>query len=154
MFTLRFEVQDIDKMGFCKSCNMNVFPTRPRFNIKIFGVFALIMLIVFITITIISLSIVSEVFLFIFFMWGFLLINPYLIYYSLQKKDSCPRCFNKTSEKNLDYQPFGSKEPEIYKTLAPAKKSIIKWHCPHCGNTLNKGALFCGSCGKKFEIQR
>ena len=39
----------------------------------------------------------------------------------------------------------------MYKEM---QKSIIKWHCPHCGKTLNKGALFCGSCGKKFEIQR
>ena len=141
-------------MGFCESCDMNVFPTRPRFSIKIFGVFAVIMLILFTTITVVSLSYLSEVFLFIYIMWGFLLINPYLIYYGVQKKDSCPRCFNKTSAKNLDYQPFGSKESELLKSLAPPKKNLLRWHCPHCGNVLNKGAVFCGKCGKKFSIVR
>ncbi len=147
-------VQDINNMVFCQSCCMNVFPTRPRFNIKIFGIFAVLMLIIFTTITIVSLSILSEIFLFIFFMWGFLIINPYLIYYGLQKKIYCPKCFDKASEKNLEYKPFGEKQPEIYKVLAPSLKSTIKWHCPHCGNPLNKEAVFCGSCGKKFEIQR
>lgn len=154
MFTLRFEVQDINNMYFCKRCNMNVFPTRPRFNIKIFGIFTISMLIIFTTITIVSLSILSEVFLFIYIMWGFLVINPYLIYYGIQKKNCCPNCFNKTSEKNLDYQPFGNKESELFKSLIPPKKNLLKWHCPHCGNALNKGALFCGKCGKKSEIVR
>jgi len=87
-------------------------------------------------------------------MWGFMIINPYLIYFGLQKKQNCPRCFKKASEKNLEYKPFGEKEPEIYKALAPSEKSVIKWYCPHCGNSLNEGAIFCGSCGNKFEIKQ
>ena len=154
MFTLRFDVHDINNMGFCESCNMNVFPTRPKFNIKIFGIFAIIMLILFTAITFISWSYLSEVFLFIYIMWGFLVINPYLIYYGIQKKNSCPRCFNKTSAKNLDYKPFGNKESELFKSLVPSKKTLINWHCPHCGNPINKGALFCGACGKKFDVKR
>ncbi|MFX0001168.1 MAG: hypothetical protein ACFE9Q_10490 [Candidatus Hodarchaeota archaeon] len=145
-------VQNINEMAFCKSCCMNVFPTRPRFNIKMFGFFAIMMFIIFTIISILSFSIFSEVFLFIFFMWGFLIINPYLIYYIFQKKNYCPRCFDKTFEKNLDYKPFGEKESEIYKTLTPSPKLITKWHCPYCGKSLNEGTVFCGSCGKKFNI--
>lgn len=154
MFTLSYMVQDQSDMMFCNQCKMNVYPSRPKFNITLFGIFAVVMTIIFTTITIISLSMFSEIFLFIFFMWGFMVINPYLIYFGLQKKQNCPRCFNKTFEKNLEYKPFGEKEPEIYKKIAPSERSIEKWHCPYCGNSLNEGAVFCGSCGKKFEIHR
>ena len=154
MFTLSFKVQDPNDMKFCQSCRMNVFPTRPRFNIKIFGIFVIIIMSIFIALTIISFSIFSGILLFILFMWGFMIINPYFIYYRLQKKQYCPRCFKKIFEKNLEYKPFGVKEPEIYKTLAPTKKSTIIWHCPYCGTSLSEGAKFCKSCGKKFEIQR
>jgi hypothetical protein len=85
-------------------------------------------------------------------MWGFMLLNPYLIYYLVKKKQFCPRCYQKVVEKNLEYQPFGKKEPEIYKLIAPPKKSK-KWYCPYCSNTLTEGAKFCGSCGKEFEIK-
>jgi hypothetical protein len=85
-------------------------------------------------------------------MWGFLIINPYLIYYGLQKKQHCPRCFNKTIKKNLDYIPFGDKEPEIFKILAPPKKSLVVWYCPFCGKLLNDGVKICNSCGKKLEF--
>ena len=147
-------VQDSNDMNFCKNCKMNVYPSRPKFNIKMFGIFAIIMMAAFTVLTIIYFSIYSEIFLFIYFMWGFMIINPYLLYFGLQKKQYCPRCFNETIEKNLEYKPFGDKEPEIYKKIPPSEKSTIKWHCPHCGNSLNEGAVFCGSCGKKFEIQR
>jgi hypothetical protein len=36
--------QNLDDMQFCKNCLMNVIPTRPDFNIKIFGIFAFSML--------------------------------------------------------------------------------------------------------------
>jgi len=155
MFTLRVMVhQDPNDMMFCNQCKMNVYPSRPKFNIIIFVIFAIIMLFIFATITILSLSMFSEILLFIFFMWGFMIINPYLIYFGLQKKQICPRCFKRTSEKNLEYKPFGEKEPEIYQVLASSEKSVLKWHCPYCGQSLNGGALFCGSCGKKFEIKQ
>jgi len=147
-------VQDQNDMMFCESCKMNVFPTRPKFNIKLFGTFVIMMMLIFTTITIIFLSIFSEIFLIIFFLWGFMILNPYLVYYGLQRKQYCPRCFKKTFEKNLEYKPFGAKEPEVYKILAPSKKSRIVWHCPYCGTSLSQGAKFCKSCGKKFEIQR
>jgi len=139
-------------MNFCKNCKMNVYPSRPKFNIKIFGIFAIIMMAAFTVITIIYFSIYSEIFLFIYFMWGFMIINPYLLYFGLQKKQCCPRCFKKTIEKNLEYKPFGDKEPEIYKELAPSEKSTIKWHCPYCGTHVQGN--FCKSCGKRFEIKR
>ncbi|MFX1387599.1 MAG: hypothetical protein ACFE9M_10320 [Promethearchaeota archaeon] len=147
-------VQDPIEMMFCNQCKMNVYPTRPKFNIKTFGIFTIIMIISFTIITIITLTIFAEIFLSIFFMWGFMIINPYLIYYALQKKLYCPYCFKKTVEKNLEYKPFGYKEPEIYKKLTLLKNNPIIWHCPYCGNSLNNEAIFCSSCGKKFEIQR
>lgn len=147
-------VQDPIEMMFCNQCKMNVYPTRPKFNIKTFGIFTIIMIISFTIITIITLTIFAEIFLLIFFMWGFMIINPYLIYYALQKKLYCPYCFKKTVEKNLEYKPFGYKEPEIYKKLTLLKNNPIIWHCPYCGNSLNNEAIFCSSCGKKFEIQR
>ena len=147
-------VQDSNDMNFCKNCKMNVYPSRPKFNIKMFGIFAIIMMAAFTVLTIIYFSIYSEIFLFIYFMWGFMIINPYILYFGLQKKQYCPRCFNETIEKNLEYKPFGDREPEIYKEIPPSEKSTIKWYCPHCGNSLNEEAVFCGSCGKKFEIQR
>ncbi|MFW9987725.1 MAG: zinc ribbon domain-containing protein [Candidatus Odinarchaeota archaeon] len=145
-------VQDPNDMMFCNQCKMNVFPSRPKFNIIIYVIFAIIFLGIFTAITIISLSFFSDLFLFIFFMWGFMIINPYLLYFGLQKKDSCPRCYTKTSEKNLKYKPFGEKESEIYRELTPLKKTIENFYCPYCGHSLNKGALFCGSCGKKLEL--
>lgn len=154
MFTLRVMVQDPNDMMFCNQCKMNVYPSRPKFNILVFIILAIIMLFIFTAITIISLSLFSEILLILFFMWGFMIINPYLIYFGFQKKQNCPRCFQMTSEKNLAYKPFGEKEPEIYKGLTPSQKSVIKWHCPYCGHSLNEGAEFCGSCGKKFEIKQ
>ena len=145
-------VQDSNDMNFCKNCKMNVYPSRPKFNIKMFGIFAIIMMAAFTVLTIIYFSIYSEIFLFIYFMWGFMIINPYLLYFGLQKKQCCPRCFKKTIEKNLEYKPFGDKEPEIYKELAPSEKSTIKWHCPYCGTHVQGN--FCKLCGKRFEIKK
>jgi hypothetical protein len=147
-------VQDPNDMNFCKNCKMNVYPSRPKFNGIVFGIFIIIMLAIFITLTIIFLSIFSEILLFIFFMWGFLLINPYLFYYGLQKKQFCPNCFKRTVPKNLEYKPFGGKEPEIFKTLTTSEQSGINWHCPYCGTPLGEEAKFCKSCGRKFEIKR
>ncbi|MFX1530922.1 MAG: zinc-ribbon domain-containing protein [Promethearchaeota archaeon] len=145
--------QEIADMQFCENCKMNVFPTRPKFNIKIFGIFIVLISAIIIPLTIIYLPILSGLFIFLFFMWGFMLVNPYLIYYILKKKQNCPRCYQKVVEKNLDYQPFGEKKPEIYKFMAPPKKTF-NWHCPYCGKSLIEGAKFCSSCGKKFDIQR
>ena len=128
MFTLSYMVQDQSDMMFCNQCKMNVYPSRPKFNIALFGIFAVIMTIIFTTITIISISIFSEIFLFVFFMWGFMVINPYLIYFGFQKKQNCPRCFNKTSEKNLEYKPFGEKEPGIYKKIC--QRGIFYFYGP------------------------
>lgn len=153
MFTLRQMTQKLDEMRFCNACKMNVFPTRPKFNVKIFSICAIGTLIVLVVITTISLSIFAGLFLFIFFMWGFMIFNPYLIYYAIRRKQYCPRCYQGVSEKNLEYHPFGDKEPEIYKLLAPPK-NCINFHCPYCGALLKEGAKFCKSCGKRFEIQR
>lgn len=145
-------VQPREDMQFCTSCKMNCYPVRPKFNIKIFGFFILLISAIVIPVAIVSIPVLSGLFIFLFFMWGFIL-NPYLIYYSAKKKQFCPRCYQKVIEKNLDYYPFGDKEPEVYKLIATPKKSI-NWHCPYCGNSLIEGARFCKSCGKKFEIQR
>ena len=145
-------VQNPNEMMFCNHCKMNVYPSKPKFNIKMFGIFAIIMMTVFTALTIISFTIFSEIFLIIFFMWGFMIINPYLIYYGLQKKHYCPRCYKKTIEKNLKYKPFGDKEPEIYKALVSSQKSPVFWYCPHCGTPIHQN--FCNSCGRKFEIKR
>ncbi|MFW9939643.1 MAG: zinc-ribbon domain-containing protein [Candidatus Thorarchaeota archaeon] len=145
--------QEIADMQFCENCKMNVFPTRPKFNIKIFGIFVVLISAIIIPLTIIYFPILSGLFVFLFIMWGFMFLNPYLLFYIVQKKQNCPRCYQKVVEKNLDYQPFGEKEPEVYKLLAPPKKSF-DWHCPYCGNSLIEGAKFCSSCGKKFDIQR
>ncbi|MFX1343799.1 MAG: zinc-ribbon domain-containing protein [Promethearchaeota archaeon] len=145
--------QEIADMQFCENCKMNVFPTRPKFNIKIFGIFIVLISAIIIPLTIIYLPILSGLFIFLFFMWGFMLVNPYLIYYILKKKQNCPRCYQKVVEKNLDYQPFGEKKPEIYKFMTPPKKTF-NWHCPYCGKSLIEEAKFCSSCGKKFDIQR
>ncbi|MFX1419310.1 MAG: hypothetical protein ACFE9N_10360 [Promethearchaeota archaeon] len=145
-------VQDPQDMMFCNQCKMNVYPSRPKFNIKIFGIMAALLLIIFTIITIISLTIFTEIILLIFFLWGFMIINPYLVYYGLHKKQYCPRCYNKTIEKNLKYKPFGDKDPEIYKDLVPSQKSPVNWYCPYCGTSIHGD--FCKSCGKKFEIKR
>ncbi len=146
--------QDINEMKFCESCKMNVFPTRPKFNIKIFGIFSVMILIILTTITVITSFIFSGIILFLYFMWFFMVINPYVFYYAIKKKQYCPRCFQKVVEKNLLYQPFGEKEPDIYKSLAPIKKNSPKLFCPYCGNPMSKKGQYCNSCGKKFEIKR
>ena len=150
MFTLRQEIAD---MQFCENCKMNCFPVRPNFNVKIFGIFIVIILAIAVPITIIFIPYLSGLFIFLFLMWGFMLLNPYLLYYIAQRKQYCPRCYQKVTEKNLNYQPFGDKVPEVYKLITPQKKSS-NFFCPFCGNSLIEGAKFCNSCGKKFDIQR
>ena len=154
MFPWRDMSQDINDMKFCESCKMNVFPSRPKFNIKIFGIFSAIMLITLTTITVITSFIFSGIILFLYYMWFFMVINPYIFYYGIKKKQNCPRCFQKVIEKNLQYQPFGEKEPEVYKSLAPVEKSLPKLFCPYCGTPMSKKGQFCKSCGKKLVIKR
>lgn len=153
MFTLKQMAQNSDDMQFCKNCKMNVFPTRPRFNTKLFILFIILVSSILIPLTIIYLPILSGLFIFLFLFWGFMILNPYLLYYIAKKKQFCPSCYQKVIEKNLDYHPFGKKEPEIYKLIAPDKKSF-KWYCPYCGILLDEGARFCKSCGKIIEFQR
>lgn len=154
MFTWRDMSQDINEMKFCGSCKMNVFPSRPKFNIKLFGIFVILISAIIIPLTIISIPLLSGLFIFLFLFYGFMILNPYLIYYSIKKKQNCPRCFQKVVEKNLLYQPFGEKEPEVFKSIAPVKKPAIKVFCPYCGTTMSKKGQYCKSCGKKYEIQR
>ncbi|MFX1321742.1 MAG: hypothetical protein ACFFAQ_08860 [Promethearchaeota archaeon] len=146
--------QDINEMKFCESCKMNVFPSRPKFNIKIFGLFIILISAILIPLTIVSIPLLSGFFIFLFIMYGFMFINPYLIYYGIKKKQNCPRCFQKVVEKNLQYQPFGEKDPEVFKSLAPVKKPATKVFCPYCGNPMSKKGQYCKLCGKKFEIKR
>ncbi len=143
--------QNIDEMGFCENCKMNVFPTRPKFNVKIFGFFVVVFFILFTIITVVSFSIFSSIFLFIFFMWGFMVINPYVIYYGLRKEENCPRCYQMVHEKNTDYRPFGDRIPLIFKSIETSKRKG-KFHCPYCGISIQ--GTFCKSCGKNFEISR
>ena len=145
-------VQDFDEMKFCSNCKMNVFPSRPKFNVRIFIISAIIMLIIFTLISIISASIFSGIFLFLFFMWFFMFLNPYVFYFGLKKKENCPKCYQEVIDKNLDYKPFGDKVPEIFKTIGVPKKEQNKWYCPHCGIPMY--GAFCTSCGQKFEIYR
>jgi hypothetical protein len=144
--------QNLNDMRFCKNCQMNVYPTRPEFNIKIFGIFTIVILVALITLTSLFLFFLAELFLFIYFMWAFMILNPYLIYYLIQQKISCPRCFQTTFEKNLEFQTFGERSPEPYNIIAPPKKTDILY-CPYCGISQNKNANFCKICGKKLEIK-
>lgn len=102
-------------MVFCDRCKMNVYPTRLKFNIVAFGICAAI---IFVPAIIITLSLpFSSIFIFLYFMWGFMFINPYLIYYGFARKKYCPRCYGMCFEKNLVYKPFGPKEPEPFNKL-------------------------------------
>ncbi len=103
--------QNINDMGFCDKCKMNVFPTRPKFNIKIFGFFVVVLFILLSLLTVISLSIFSSIFLFIFFMWGFMVINPYIIYYGLREKGYCPSVINRFMKKILSIYHLEIKYP-------------------------------------------
>ncbi|MHA1490707.1 MAG: hypothetical protein ACTSRI_13745 [Promethearchaeota archaeon] len=113
--------QDTNTMKFCFNCRMNVFPSRPIFNVKMFVICVLIMFPIIVTINLVFFFAFFVLFNFIFLIWGFMLFNPYLIFYGLKKKQYCPRCYQKVIEKNLDYQPFGEKEPEIFTVLSPSK---------------------------------
>ncbi len=113
--------QDINTMMFCRNCRMNVFPSRPKFNVITFVICVLIMFPIIATINLVFFFPFFVLFNFIFLMWGFMLFNPYLIFYGLKKKQYCPRCYQKVIEKNLDYQPFGEKKPEIFTSLSPSK---------------------------------
>ncbi|MFX1455499.1 MAG: zinc ribbon domain-containing protein [Promethearchaeota archaeon] len=144
--------QNLNDMRFCKNCQMNVYPTRPEFNIKIYGIFTIIILAILITLTSLFLSIFAELFLFIYFMWAFMILNPYLIYYLSQQKNNCPRCYQTTHEKNLEFRPFGEKPPKAYSIIAPRKENH-QFYCPYCGISLDKKAKFCKICGKKLEIK-
>jgi len=148
------KAQNLDEMKFCTHCKMNVFPSRPKFNIKIFILCIFIMLVTFITMTYFVYSLFASFFLFIFIMWGFIVINPYLIFYGVKKKNNCPNCYYELIEKNIEYIPFGEIIPEVFKKIAPEKKPSIEFHCPYCGIALIERAKFCRSCGKKFDILR
>ncbi|MHA2267195.1 MAG: zinc ribbon domain-containing protein [Promethearchaeota archaeon] len=81
-----------------------------------------------------------------------MILNPYLLYYITQKQQNCPRCYQKVTEKNLEFHPFGEKKSEIYSLIIP-QKNILRFHCPYCGKSLNKEVNFCNSCGKKIKIK-
>ena len=84
--------QNKDEMMFCEKCKMNVFPSRPPFNVKAFGACAVISFLIILPIFLTTITFLSSIFFSLYFMWGFMLINPYLLYYGLQKTHFCPRC--------------------------------------------------------------
>ncbi|MFX0188969.1 MAG: hypothetical protein ACFE8A_14685 [Candidatus Hodarchaeota archaeon] len=111
--------QDINDMMFCESCKMNAFPSKSKFNMVHFGIWTVVMFII-VLIFLASLSpFLGGILFFLYFMWGFTFLNPYLIVYALKKKGYCPRCQQKLVEKNIEYQPFGNKEPEVFKEIRP-----------------------------------
>lgn len=151
--------QNKEDMGFCDNCGMNAFPARPEFNTVLFVVSAIlesILTIVMIAIIFI-LTWAIDVLLLIFIIF----LNPYIIYYLLQPKKYCPKCRKELSEKNLAYEPFGDKKPEIFKRRAfELKKSSqrrnqsSRWHCPYCGRKIRTHARFCEYCGRKIEFSQ
>ncbi len=118
---MRFVPQDFNEMMFCQDCQMNAFPSRPKFNAKSFGICALVLLPIIIA-NILLFQAFAWLFTFLFFMWGFMILNPHAIVYGLKKKQYCPRCHQKLIEKNQNYRPFGEIDPEVFRSLAPSNK--------------------------------
>lgn len=138
---------------------MNVFPTRPEFNVIVFGVFAAVLFIINVILSYLWAS--WWIFTFLFFLFLFMILNPYLIYYGLKPKKYCPNCHSKCSEEpNREYEPFGPKRGEGLPHL-PYEESIshpnkvlstIGWYCPYCGASISRKWKFCKLCGKILEI--
>jgi len=138
---------------------MNVFPTRPEFNVIVFGVFAGVLVIISVILS--FLLLLWWFFTFLVFSFLFMILNPYLIYYGLKPKIYCPNCHSKCSEElNREYEPFGPKRGEGFPHL-PYEESIshpnkvlstIGWYCPYCGASISRKWKFCKSCGKILEI--
>jgi hypothetical protein len=142
-------------MNFCENCKMNVFSARPEFNTMIFVVNAVVMFII------VFILMFSPLFYFFYFMWFFMVVNPYLIYYGLQPKKFCPKCRSRVVEKNLGYEPFGSKKgeglprlPYETQTTQVTQTGPVKqgWFCPYCGAAISRDWKFCKACGKTLEI--
>ena len=161
MFPWRDMSQDINDMKFCESCKMNVFPSRPKFNTGVFLICMLIILPFVMMISVIFFSAISELLIILFFLWGFMIINPYLIIYAIKKKRYCPNCYRLVIAKNLDFYPFGEKEPGGYGSVPNfknfskfnIKKKTYKLFCPYCGNPIALDWMFCIICGKKNQFK-
>ncbi len=104
--------QNPNDMMFCNKCKMNVYPGRPELSMVALGITAIITIIILSIISLIIMSLFLGLFVSFYFIWGFMCLNPYLIIYSLKKKEYCPKCYNRAVEKNIEYKPFGNKEPE------------------------------------------
>lgn len=97
---------------------------------KVFGIFVIIMMFVISTITIISFSIFSGTFLFIFFMWfGY---------------------YQEVHEINSEFKSYGVRKIEFYQVFTSSKKNTIAWYSPHC-SILVQGQFYI-FCGKKIII--
>ena len=153
--------QDKNDMRFCNNCKMNVFPTRPEFNTLAFSVIAAVM---FVIVTIFTfLAFFTLFFEMIFFLYLFMCLNPYLIYYGLLRKDNCPKCRSKVVDKNLEYEPFGTKKgeglprmPYESESSNDIDKNVVSegWFCPYCGSPISRDWVFCKKCGKTLEINQ
>lgn len=154
-------LQDKNDMKFCDNCKMNVFPARPEFNTLVFSVIAGIMVVIVTIYT--FLAFFTPFFQIIFFLYLFMFLNPYLIYYGLIGKKNCPKCRKEVVNKNLDYEPFGSKKSEGLPSLSHEKEiskdvdgNVLSegWFCPYCGSTIKRTWINCKKCGKTLNFNK
>ncbi|MFX1409079.1 MAG: hypothetical protein ACFFA6_01905 [Promethearchaeota archaeon] len=68
MFYIERYESTLDDMKFCESCKMKIFPSRPKFSIKTFGLFVILIFTIILPLIVIFLPLLLG--LLIFLMWG------------------------------------------------------------------------------------